>query len=334
MGDNIMSKAVAQSAGRALGLIIAKSKAYGGIPYECFTKLYNALVIPIFNYGAAIWGTREFTHVNGIHNRACRFFLGLGKSAPTAAAQGDMGWPQLICQQWSTVTRLWCKMAKMSVDRINKKVFLYCTNKAGGRCQNWCFRVKKFYNKVDLGGLTELADVAECSTKLAAKTVHEVVFNSEKAKWLQTVNMQTARRGAGLNKLRTYNKFKQVFEVESYVLEGNMSRGRRSALAKFRCGVAPIRLETGRYENLSVDQRVCPFCATSVEDESHVILDCQTYADIRAPLVQAAFNINPLLRGNDNELLHFILSNDEICTLSAKTLFRILKCRREMLYST
>ena len=61
MDYNIMSKAVAQSAGRALGLIIAKSKAYGGIPYECFTKLYNALVIPMFNYGADIWGTREFT---------------------------------------------------------------------------------------------------------------------------------------------------------------------------------------------------------------------------------------------------------------------------------
>ena len=81
-----------------------------------------------------------------------------------------------------------------------------------------------------------------------------MIFNAEKAKWLQTVN-----RGAGLNKLRTYNKFKQVFEVEPYVLESNMSRGRRSALAKFRCGVAPIRLETGRYENLSVEQRVCPF---------------------------------------------------------------------------
>ena len=37
------SQAVAKSANRALGLIICKAKVYGGMPYSCFTKLYNAL---------------------------------------------------------------------------------------------------------------------------------------------------------------------------------------------------------------------------------------------------------------------------------------------------
>ncbi len=36
---NVTAKVVARSAGRALGLLIAKTKAYGGMPYECFTKL-------------------------------------------------------------------------------------------------------------------------------------------------------------------------------------------------------------------------------------------------------------------------------------------------------
>ena len=31
----------AQSASQALGLLISKDKAFGGIPYECFTKCYN-----------------------------------------------------------------------------------------------------------------------------------------------------------------------------------------------------------------------------------------------------------------------------------------------------
>ena len=45
---NEIVKTVAQSASRALGLIIAKSKIHGGFPYEVYTKLYNALVVPIF----------------------------------------------------------------------------------------------------------------------------------------------------------------------------------------------------------------------------------------------------------------------------------------------
>ena len=39
-----MSKIVAQSASRALGLLISKSKALGGMPYECFTKCYDTTV--------------------------------------------------------------------------------------------------------------------------------------------------------------------------------------------------------------------------------------------------------------------------------------------------
>ena len=50
-----------------------------------------------------------------------------------------------------------------------------------------------------------------------------------------------------------------------------MIRSHRSALAKFRCGVAPIRSETGRYENLSVNERFCPFCLDCIEDVCHVI---------------------------------------------------------------
>ena len=41
----------------------------------------------------------------------------------------------------------------------------------------------------------------------------------------------------------------------------------RSALAKFCCGVAPIRLETGRYERLAVNNRICPLCNREVENE-------------------------------------------------------------------
>ena len=328
---SVMSKAVALSAGRALGLIIAKSRAYGGIPYNCFTKLYHVLVVLVISYGAAVWGTREFSHVNEIHNRACRFFLGLGKFAPVVAVQGDMGWTLPISHQWAAVTRQWCRLGKMPAERINKKIFQYCYDAAGHRCQNWCFRVRKHYQQRGVPGLSEQADVAHCFTKAAVNRVQQAVMEAEEVKWLTVVNRESARRGAGRNKLRTYNKFKQVFEVEPYVTEV-MSRGRRSALAKFRCGVAPIRLETGRYENLPVDQRLCPFCVHTVEDEFHVVLCCPKYEDLRAPLIQAACDINPNLPVISPEMLHFILSNSVICTLSAKTLFLMLKRRREIMY--
>ena len=44
-----------------------------------------------------------------------------------------------------------------------------------------------------------------------------------------------------------YKLFKQKYETELYATN-IYNKGHRSALANFRCGTAPIRLETGRYE--------------------------------------------------------------------------------------
>jgi len=48
----ITVKSVAQSANRALGLLIAKCKIMRGLPYDAFTKLYDSIVWQIINYSA------------------------------------------------------------------------------------------------------------------------------------------------------------------------------------------------------------------------------------------------------------------------------------------
>ena len=73
-----------------------------------------------------------------------------------------------------------------------------------------------------------------------------------------------------------YCTSKQVFCVEKYCLI-IMPPKHRTALSKFRCGIAR-RIETGRYENLKENERVCPFC-DCIEDEVHVLLYCNLYAD-------------------------------------------------------
>ena len=42
----------------------------------------------------------------------------------------------------------------------------------------------------------------------------------------------------------------------------------RSAYAKFRCEVASLRVETGRYERKTVHERTCLYCTNCVEDVS------------------------------------------------------------------
>ncbi len=80
--------------------------------------------------------------------------------------------------------------------------------------------------------------------------IHTVLQEYYKIKWWQQVSRTEAARGTGQNKLRTYSKFKTSMTAESYI-KVILPKGHRSSLAKFRCWVAPIRIETGRYENVN-----------------------------------------------------------------------------------
>jgi hypothetical protein len=67
--------------------------------------------------------------------------------------------------------------------------------------------------------------------------------------WLNVVNLECRLKRTEGNKLRTYKLFKNKFETVAYCT-AVMPRTHRAAYAKCRCGVAPIRLETGRYERI------------------------------------------------------------------------------------
>lgn len=112
-----------------------------------------------------------------------------------------------------------------------------------------------------------------------------------------------------------------------------MSRGHRSAFAKFRCGVAPLRLETGRYEGLSVNDRKCPFCLVHVESEIHVLLNCEQYSGIRESLFQKAITVCPDFNVlSDVEKLIFLFSNHCMVRACAKACWLILQRRSSLLY--
>ncbi len=78
--------------------------------------------------------------------------------------------------------------------------------------------------------------------------LHIVLDEYYESQWFQKVNQERAISGQCRNKLRTYRQHKTEFKAEDYLIKV-MNRKHR----KFRAGVAPIRLETGRYEGLEVD---------------------------------------------------------------------------------
>ena len=78
---------------------------------------------------------------------------------------------------------------------------------------------------------------------------------------------------------------------------------------------------------------VCPICNQEVESEEHVITRCPAYIVPRDILYNACVKLCPVFNAiSDSEKLCFVLSNPDICILSAKTCHTILQYRRSLLY--
>jgi hypothetical protein len=325
----VTAKCVSQSANRALGLVIAKVKSFGGVPYSVFTKLYDAIVYPVIAYGAAIWGTDSYSCVDAVQNRASRYFLNVGRYTPNAAVAGDIGWTPMTCRQLKVVGGYWCRITGMSNDRVNKRVSMWANVKAGNSCKNWPYRVK---TKLITHGCVNFCDIHVPVYKHQLFSVFlPCVFQSSVDAWQNELDRETAKSGKGGNKLRVYRQFKSNFYTEFYC-KNVLSTKYRGALAKFRSGTAPIRIETGRYEGLPICDRVCFCCDTCVEDELHVILHCPVYEDLRVQLFhEASYVCSNFNSFSDIDKLCFIMSNNEIVKCSAKTCWLILERRRNFI---
>ena len=182
------------------GLLIAKCKLNGGFIFNTYTTLYDSLVWSIISYDAAIWGTKEYSCINAVQNRAVRFYLGVGKYTPNLSVIGDMGWKPSIIRQWSCVLRNWQRCTRMDSTQLNKKVFLWANRCATSRVKNWQFRVSNYLRDKDL-------DI-HCNTdnilcKLYIRLLECNNFENFKNEWCINVNAL-----ADGKKLRTYKFLK------------------------------------------------------------------------------------------------------------------------------
>jgi hypothetical protein len=145
------------------------------------------------------------------------------------------------------------------------------------------------------------------------RLVEEALVRTEKLLWEKELAREVAKSGReedGGNKLRTYALFKSHICREPYLSVLSDSR-KRALMFKFRSGIAPLRIETGRYEMVKnpdsskksrvrrpVDERICFCCGTGVEDEFHFLCECPLYANIRMDLVSSCMYFNSTLDSN------------------------------------
>jgi hypothetical protein len=87
-------------------------------------------------------------------------------------------------------------------------------------------------------------------------------------------------------RLDTYCIFKHEFAYESY-LDFIKEHKFRTALTQFRISSHHLEIETGRYQNVDRNERICKNCnAGLIENEYHFMLICKKYSDLREKYIK------------------------------------------------
>jgi hypothetical protein len=203
----------------------------------------------------------------------------------------------------------------MKTGRLTKAVF----EMEYAKCNigTWCSKVKQIFRDV---GLLEVynekreCDLVYCKNKLE---------NNFSQLWAKELKKKS--------KLRLYCKLKDNLDTEPYV-KLNLTTSQRSLLAQLRLGILPLRLETGRFTNMKISDRICQICqSNNIEDELHFLFSCDAYAQERHMFVQDLNNIchNTVNMGNV-ELLQFCCEN--VPRKLSKYICTIFEIRKEKQY--
>ena len=116
-------------------------------------------------------------------------------------------------------------------------------------------------------------------------------------------------------KLSFYHEHKKKFAREIY-LDVTKGFSRRYSTTKLRISSHDLEIESGRYCNTPRECRVCHWCSLSlgvnkVENESHMLFECDLYAELRAKLIFRLNNL-PEIENDMNELTTSLKINTKV----------------------
>ena len=88
-----------------------------------------------------------------------------------------------------------------------------------------------------------------------------------------------------------------------------------------------LRIETGRYENIPRNERICHFCTSNkIEDENHFLLDCKAYSQIRDIFFSKLETKIPDFKSLSHDTLISLLMNSSDYLINCQLISFILQC--------
>lgn len=283
----------AKAARAALHSCRARCAALGIESAPVQLQLFSTMVDSVLSYGAEVWGPQLVAKAAGgcgsagcaaekLHLSFLRHLLGVRQGTPNAVVLAETGQRPLWMRWLLRAARLWNRALAEPPDSLVRQAVAASAAQAaepgsrGPARQPWAQQLAAGLAAVGIE--LDLADPRPVS--------RAAVRNGCQQRQLEQLVAAAERSGA--TKLRHYVNGVRggVLEADSLsqaaaYLSGVRERSRRQALAQWRTGSFWGLEETGRWQRLPREQRLCPHCQGDIETVEHMIFHCPLYGSLR-----------------------------------------------------
>jgi hypothetical protein len=276
-------------------------------PIRTTLNLVRAMVNSIYTYGSEVWGAYSlrigehnvFEHwkscpLNELSITVCKSILAIPRRASNTAALSELGVYPIARDIIVSMVKYWIRLKTLDTDRLLWHAFVEDNRIATHNSKlSWCASINKI--------LCTLGLERYCNTGIpSAGTFIHSLKNDLNNQFELCVQAELAQPNS---KLRTYAKIKVIrpYKCTDYLHNIKSVRLRRS-ITIIRISAHSLHIEVGRYKQLPVEDRICGYCKTDIEDEVHFLIACPLYLDLRTELklktgLHTLFvNINETLR--------------------------------------
>ena len=125
-----------------------------GISAKAMLRGWEVLVRPILEYGAEIWGEKNWVKAELLQLEMGRMVLGVSRMTTKEVIQGELGLGKTRSRRILLRIKFWNKIINMNKERLVYKVYRARREEfeRGGRTdeKNWCYWTWKFLKDLHL----------------------------------------------------------------------------------------------------------------------------------------------------------------------------------------
>jgi len=251
---------------------ITKKCRFNNLSIECQLDMFDKAVVPILLYGSEVWGFENLDLLEKLHLRFSKHLLRLKCSTPNFMVYGELGRYPIFVKVKLRMISFWCCLLDGNGQKISSLLYklLYINYvKYGFECK-WLSFIKSIFDDCGMSNIWYSQSLYPKEWILLS--VEQRLKDQFKQKWWTEINMSSK----GL----CYKYFKNELVFEKYL--SVLSPKYIYVFSKYRCSSHRLPVETGRWYNISRNDRLCHLCdSNDIGDEFHYVMTCSFFDNER-----------------------------------------------------